>query len=136
MAKDLTQRDDNSVPVLALLNTDTGEVKMAHGEGGLDKPLLGIMSYVWDTDSLLPVKMTQQAFSSEDLEELAIGNYFPDIRFEYDGDGNCIYKGMNQTLDASEGATDWNIFRYDYTTGNCIRKRYRVTSWTNRASGW
>lgn len=68
---------------------------------------------------------------------VAIFDFFPDIRFDYDGDNNCIYRGSHTTLGESTSSTDWQITKFDYDSDNNVtRKRYRVTSWTGRTSGW
>lgn len=102
--------------------------------------------WVWSTGSMAWERMTQPqttinvdgdfTASIGDIEGLLIGSYFKDIRYDYDVDGNCIYKGQHLTLSASQSDVNWYVIRYDYTDGNCTQKRFRVTSWTNRASGW
>jgi len=103
-----------------------------------DTKTVRIENWVWDTDLLEQVRMTQPAGSAanDNLEKLLIGNYFLNSKYDYDSDGNCIYKGENTVLTAADGDTTWNITKYDYTSGNCTQKRFRVTSWTNRAVGW
>lgn len=134
--KQVFKRDANNVPVIGVLNTSTGKAEMVHGEDGLTYPLVGIMNYVWDSDGLTPIKMTQQSFNVDDLEALLIGSYFKNVRYDYDSNGNCIYKGMHLTLEASQSDNSWYIIRYDYISGNCTQKRFRITSWTNRTTGW
>lgn len=101
-----------------------------------DSRTLMVLNCVWDTANMKPKLMEDIEFSVEDLESLAKGIYFKNVKFDYDGDGNCTYKGLNTDLSAADGDTDWYIIRYDYTTGNCTQKRVRVTSWTNRTAGW
>lgn len=73
----------------------------------------------------------------EDLLRDLIGLNYKWLRTKYEYvDGNCIYKGENEDLNAGDGDTDWYITRYDWVLGNCIEKRIRVTSWTSRALGW
>ena len=91
---------------------------------------------VWDTDLLQWVRMTQPVSEGGAVQELQEGIYLQDIRYDNDSDGNCKYKGMNTVYNESESAETWYIIRYDYTDGNCTRKRYRLTSWTNRTVGW
>jgi len=103
-------------------------------------------NWVWNTGTLSWERMTQPQTTINvdgdftatlgDVESLLIGNYFKDVRYDYDSDDNCIYKGMHLTLGAATSDGSWYIIRYDYTSGNCTRKRFRVTSWDNRASGW
>ena len=71
-----------------------------------------------------------------DVEKLLAGAYWLRTKYDYDADGNCIYKGLNTDLSAADGDTDWYIVKYEYTSGNCTQKRVRVTSWTDRAMGW
>jgi len=138
--------DDNNASVLGIVD-ESGEPKEAYGEDGLARPLLGVMSYVWDPDALTVAKMTQPQTTINvdgdftatvgDLEALSIGNYFKDVRYAYDGDGNCIYKGQHVTLDASTALTTWYITKYEYDgDNNCTQKRFRITSWDDRALGW
>ena len=57
--------------------------------------------------------------------------------YDYDTDGNCIYKGYNKNRNALDNNADWYITKYDYDIdGNCTRQRIKVTSWTSRDSGW
>ena len=142
----LFKRDDNNAAVLGVLNSATNEVEMVHGENCTDKTLIGAMNYVWDEVGGIPIRMTQPLTNVNvegdftatlgDLESLIIGNYFKDVRYDYDVDYNCIYTGSHLTLGAATSDTDWYILRYDYTANNCVRKRFRITSWENRASGW
>ena len=62
--------------------------------------------------------------------------YFKDVRYDYDVNDNCIYKGQHLILDSATSNLFWYIIRYDYTDGNCTRKRFRITSWDDRALGW
>jgi hypothetical protein len=108
---------------------------------------LRINNWVWDPD-LTPdpdwVRMKQPIleFSGDltvtmgDVEKLLAGVYFPETRYDYDADDNCIYKGEHTTLNVSEDDTEWRITKYDYTSGNNVHKRKRVTSWTLKADGW
>ena len=91
---------------------------------------------VWDSDLLQWVRMTQPVAEGGTIEELLKNIYWGDIRYEYSS-GNCVYKGMNATMNADTSSTDWWIIRYDYDCeGNCTRKRVQQTSWDNRATGW
>ena len=63
-------------------------------------------------------------------------DYFKDARYDYNVDNNCIYKGQHLILDTLTSDVFWHIFRYDYIDGNCVRKRFRITSWDDRTLGW
>lgn len=103
-------------------------------------------NWVWNSGTLAWERMSQPQTTINidgdftatigDLEALLIGSYFKDVRYDYDSDDNCIYKGLHLTLGAAESDGSWFIIRYDYTSGNCIHKRFRITSWTNRTVGW
>lgn len=105
---------------------------------------LRINNWVWDTDAVAWIRMKQPSieYSGDltvtmgDVERLLAGIYWPKTKFDYDVDGNCIYKGCNDDLSATDGDTDWWITRFDYTLSVCNQKRVRKTSWTNRAVGW
>jgi len=73
----------------------------------------------------------------DDVEDILAGNYWYSVKYQYDDDGNCIYKGCNHNYDAEEDDENWFITRYYYDDdGNCIAKKVRQNSWTNRANGW
>jgi len=86
---------------------------------------------VWDPDTLQRVRMRQPLISEETSVQ------WKDTRYEYDTDGNLIYKGLHEVMNASEDDANWWVFKYEYDgNGNLIRKRIQQTSWTNRTSGW
>ena len=63
--------------------------------------------------------------------------YYALVRFDYDANQRIIYKGENQDIAAADGDTDWTITKYYYdANGMVLEMRVRVTSWTDRASGW
>lgn len=91
---------------------------------------------VWDSGLLQWVRMTQPLSEGGTVEEAVEGVLWEDLRYEYSS-GNCVYKGMNETMNASVNADTWYIIKYEYDgDGNCTRKRVQLTSWTNRATGW
>lgn len=58
-------------------------------------------------------------------------------KYDYDADGNCIYKGYNMNIQAADNDTGWRITRYDYDVdGQCTNKRIKTNSWTEREEGW
>lgn len=65
-----------------------------------------------------------------------IGGCFPYVQMEEDSNGNIIYKGINGSLSATDAQTDWIIFKYTWGTTIPTKIQMRVTSWTNRSSGW
>jgi hypothetical protein len=114
---------------------------------GLDKTTRSVNTNnrVWDTDTLTWVRMEQPAIELSvgdltvtmgDVEKLLASRYWLNVQYDYDGSGNCIYVGKNTDLSANDGDTDWYIARFDWSNGNCVQKRERITSWTSRASGW
>jgi hypothetical protein len=111
-----------------------------------DTRTLRINNWVWDED-LEPnpdwVRMTKPSIhiddlhiSTGDLEKGIIGIYWPNTKYFYDADDNCIYKCMNTNLTANNSDTDWFVIKYDYTDGICTQKRIRKTSVDDKAVGW
>ncbi|MBE9592714.1 MAG: hypothetical protein IMF19_04470 [Proteobacteria bacterium] len=106
--------------------------------------ILKTLLYVWNVDTLAWERMEQPMLELSgditvtmgDVERLLAEYYWLKFKYDYDGNGNCIYKGKNVSLSAADGDTDWYITRYDYTDNDCTEKRVRITSWTNRAAGW
>ena len=67
---------------------------------------------------------------------IPIGGLHPYMQVAHNGSNQVEYRGLNTNIAAADAATDWIIFRY-YYTGNLLTKRkMRVTSWTNKSSGW
>lgn len=105
---------------------------------------LRINNWIWNTVSLAWERMKQPSieYSGDltvtmgDVERLLAENYWVNIKFDWDVDGNCTYKGMNTDLSANDGDVDWHIVKFDWADGNVVQKRVRTTSWTNRAVGW
>lgn len=60
----------------------------------------------------------------------------PYEQFEYDVSNNVIYSGINGNYSAADGDTDWYITKFTWSGSNCTKKQRRLTSWTNRATGW
>ena len=105
---------------------------------------LRINNWVWDVGSVSWIRMKQPSieYSGDltvtmgDVERLLAGAYWLNIKYDYNANGELIYKGCNDDLNAANGDTDWYITRFDYTNGSVIQVRIRKTSWTNRAIGW
>lgn len=71
------------------------------------------------------------------IDDIQDGSHFGVTQYEYDANDNCIYKGCNTDILASDDHTDWIITKYTYDAdSNCTKKQVRVTTWTDRASGW
>ena len=63
--------------------------------------------------------------------------YYAYTKFDYDANGRILYRGENADIDALDSDTDWVITKYYYdANGMVLEMRVRVTSWTDRASGW
>lgn len=112
---------------------------------GLDKTTRSVNTNnrVWDTNTLTWVRMEQPTILADnltvsmgDVEKLLASRYWLNVQYDYDGSGNCVYIGKNIDLSANDGDTDWYITQFSWSGGNCVQKRERITSWTNRASGW
>ena len=57
-------------------------------------------------------------------------------QFAYDASDNLEYLGENKNIIAADGDTDWVIYKFEYSSGNLVKRRKQITSWTLRASGW
>ena len=83
-----------------------------------------------------------QAFTGDltvtmgDVEKLLADAYWLNKQFDWTS-GNCDYIGLNTSLTAADGDTDWQVAKLEYDgSDNCIKIRVRTMSWTGRASGW
>ena len=93
---------------------------------------------VWDDDGQEWVPMTQPTISATlSGVELTLGKEYKDTVYEYDAYGNAIYIGENETLNAAESATDWDITKVDYDAySNVLNTRQKTGSWSTRTEGW
>lgn len=57
-------------------------------------------------------------------------------QYAWNANGTLAYKGVNDVRAAADADTDWVIFKYSYTGSQVIKIEQRITSWTNRATGW
>ncbi len=57
-------------------------------------------------------------------------------QYAYDASDNLEYLGENKNIIAGDGDADWVIYKFEYSSGNLVKKRKQITSWTLRASGW
>lgn len=74
--------------------------------------------------------------SMGDVEKLLSDSYWNLQKYDYTS-GNLDYAGKNTDLSALDADTDWYIWKYTWVGSNCtLIQGPRVTSWTNRASGW
>jgi len=56
---------------------------------------------------------------------------------EYDADGNIIYVGQHENLDAPTSDPNWQITKFEYDAqGNLVAVKKRTGSWDDRAVGW
>ena len=86
--------------------------------------------WVWNSSTLIWEKMTQPiAYTQGDLDA-----YWKDQRLDYTS-GDLDYKGANTVHKASEGATDWEVWKYTWVGVNCTRIEGPLDgSWTGRAA--
>jgi hypothetical protein len=136
------ERDKNSSPVLLILDRATGKIYQAGAEG--DSAILQVMSYVWDPDTLQPVKMEQPTINLDaddltvtmgDVEKLLANNYWKDKRFENNSAGNPIYIGLNITHKELITATTWYILKFTWDASGRNLERIEgplVGAWSNR----
>jgi hypothetical protein len=64
-----------------------------------------------------------------------VAGAFPVSKFDWTS-GDLDYMGINGRIDAADADTDWIIVKYTWVAGNPTLIKQRVTSWTNRSSGW
>jgi len=57
------------------------------------------------------------------------------VKQEWDVD-DLIYRGVNENAKASDDTYDWEITKNVYVAGALTESTVRITSWTNRATGW
>ena len=71
-----------------------------------------------------------------DIEALLAEYYWKRNKYDWTS-GKLDYVGVNANANATEGSTDWQVFKYQWDGDNVIDVQTRVGSWTNRASlGW
>jgi len=82
------------------------------------------------------------AYDTETLESgysnevILAAYYYNTIRYDYNGDGTLAYKGEHTDQNASVDDPNWIITKYFYSGGMMTHMRIRITSWTDRSSGW
>ena len=58
-----------------------------------------------------------------------------DTRFDYDEGDNLLYKGVHELHDAAVTAVDWEVWKYTWDTGNCVRIEGPLRgTWDGRAA--
>ena len=67
-----------------------------------------------------------------------LGAFFHDQRFDWDADGNLIYRGIRPRHNDPITETDWEIWKFTWSSGNLERlEGPLVGSWDGRAFlGW
>jgi len=69
--------------------------------------------------------------------EATFAYYYPRVKYDFDAEGNIIYKGENAVYAASDEETTWVITRYYYDgRGLVIEIKVKTGSWANRTQGW
>lgn len=54
---------------------------------------------------------------------------------QYDPDDSVpTYIGTNESADATDGSTDWTIYKFLYSGSNATSIRRKTGAWSNRAS--
>jgi len=95
-------------------------------------PLTG--KHEWSTKP--SIEIDDLNVSMGDVEKLLADNYWASKQYDY-ATGKLDYVGCNTDVSAGDGDTDWYIWKYTWTGENLTKVQGpRVTSWTNRASGW
>ena len=57
---------------------------------------------------------------------------YPYEQYDYTS-GNLDYMGINTDPAAADADTDWCVFKYTWSGGNCTKIQMLVGSWTGRA---
>ncbi len=131
-------------PFQKFLEVDTGYNWVFDGETWYLNDITQTHNFVWNTDGMDWEAMEQPTVeyggdltvTMGDVERLLAENYWLNFKYDYNATGDCIYKGMNTSLSATNGYADWYIVKFDYTSGDCTQKRVKTTSWTLRTVGW
>jgi hypothetical protein len=68
---------------------------------------------------------------------IALGTFWQDVRFDYTS-GNLDYKGAHYSHDAGTDSPDWEVWKYTWSSGDCVRIEGPLQgAWDNRATlGW
>ena len=61
-----------------------------------------------------------------------VNGVFPYEQYDYTS-GNLDYKGINTDSSAADADTDWVIWKFTWSSGNCTKIQMLVGSWTGRA---
>jgi len=69
--------------------------------------------------------------------ELLAKTYWKDSRYDSTS-GNLDYKGLNRIANSSGSESNWQIWKFTWSSGNLIRKQGPIEGkWDDRASlGW
>lgn len=96
-----------------------------------------ILNFGLDESNIAPTSLRGGLEWAEGLGWLRhpINGVYPYEQYDYTS-GNLDYKGINTDRSADDADTDWIIFKYTWVSNNCTKIQMRITSWTNRASGW
>jgi len=136
MTQDKSKTDAHGTKTLIVIDTvDT--VNFLELLGARDVGALHVSNYVWDTNTLSNVRMTQplDAAGIEDIDAASKGVFWEETRIEWSGE-NPIYIGYNDTLGAATSDTDWQVKKITYSGDNPTRIQIQITSWDLRAAGW
>jgi hypothetical protein len=96
-----------------------------------------IMNMGLDSKDVAPTSLRGSLQFAEGLGWMRtpVKGTFPYEQYDYTS-GNLDYAGFNTDITAADADTDWLIFKYEWSAGNCVKIRMRITSWTDRATGW
>ena len=61
-----------------------------------------------------------------------IKGVYPYEQYDYTS-GDLDYMGINNDGSAADGDTDWIVFKYTWSGGNCTKIQMLIGSWTGRA---
>jgi hypothetical protein len=130
-----TSLNGQAVLIVGDVDNPEGVVELLADEG-----YLITAQAVWDPDTNEWVPMVQptiEATISGAEINIEPEKVYNDSKIEYDSDGNAIYAGENEVMNASESATDWVLYKMYYdVSGNTTQIKSRVGSWESRTASW
>lgn len=140
MTQDKSKTDIYGTKTLIVIDSDSVPsevVDFLNILGERDVGGLRVVSYVWDTNTLENVRMTQplDAAGIEGVDSATKGIFWEETRIEWSGE-NPIYVGYNDTLGAATSDTDWQVKKITYSGDNPTRIQIQITSWDLRSAGW
>ena len=60
--------------------------------------------------------------------------YWHDVKMDYDGSGNLLYRGVNHVHNVATSSTDWEIWKYTYSDAITRIEGPLPGAWDDRAT--